>query len=107
MAEKTPVVHYDHFTTEALIEQAKIETEIRWRRKGSTERWAGFAGRVIGDDFSIDVYPNALYDIQIRRRIIGEEEWGEWSHHEARGTSHVQAREYRRKMEQEADDGEK
>ena len=101
MAEKTPIVPYEHFTTEALIQEAGIETEVRWRRKGSEERWTGFAGRVVGMDFSIDVYPKAEYDIQIRRREIGKEEWGEWSHHDARGTSHAQARAYRLRMEGE------
>ena len=103
MAEKTPINHYDYFFPDALIYEAQFEVEIRWRRKGATGRWDGFTGRVIGPEFSLDLFPGAEYDLKIRRRKIGEEEWGEWRHDSFRATSHAQARDYRQKMQGEED----
>ena len=105
MAEKTPITEYVYCTPDALEQDAKTEIEIRWRRKDSTERWTRFIGRLIGPTFHLELYPNVEYDLEIRAREIGKEEWDEWQRHSFRATSHAQAREYRRRERQADGDG--
>lgn len=104
MAEKTPITEYIYSTPDALEQDAKTEIEIRWRRKGSKERWTKFIGRLIGSNFYLELYPNVEYDLEIRAREVGKEEWSEWRRHSFRATSDAQAREIRWKGEDNEDE---
>ena len=83
------VTHTEHgyFPEHEVIRLANIETEVRWRRTGSKERWTVFSARIIGD-FQIEGYPKAVYDVEIRTRQAGTKKWSAWEKHILRASGH-------------------
>ena len=96
------MAEYENLPNDEILRQANLEKEIRWRRKDSKERrrkdskerWTTFAGRIIGE-FYLDLYPNVKYDLQIRHRTIGSENWSEWEEASFRATSYDDVRRLR------------